>query len=206
MEHYLNEFLLIATAHFIALLSPGADFIYVVNTSLTNRPKVAMGAALGIALSNGFYIALCLFGYATWFSKSVFIMGTIKVLGGIYLLYLGLKMLQTKISTIDYGKVSKKSSFLREIQRGFYLSFLNPKISIFYISLFALVIDKQTPFLVQSLYGIWMFLSVFIWDSILVFLLHKQILRKKILSIYGLEKIMAILLLIIAFGLLYSLF
>ena len=63
MENYLNEFMLIAFAHFIALLSPGADFVYIVNSAINNKAKVAIGASLGIALSNAFYITLCLFGY-----------------------------------------------------------------------------------------------------------------------------------------------
>jgi threonine/homoserine/homoserine lactone efflux protein len=207
MEIYLNEFMIIVVAHFIALLSPGADFVYLINTSINNKPKIAIGASLGIALSNGFYIMLCLLGYATVFSQSEFLMSMIRIIGGGYLLYLGLKILKTKSNILNGdGVLINQSTFIKEVGRGFYLSFLNPKISIFYISLFALAISKDTPLMVQLLYGVWMFLFVFVWDSMLVLLLNKKELKEKILSLIHMQKIMGILLLLIGGGLIYSLF
>ena len=207
MEIYLNEFMIIAVAHFIALLSPGADFIYLINTSINNKPKIAIGASLGIALANGFYIMLCLLGYATVFSQSEFLMSMIRIIGGGYLLYLGLMILKTKSNVLNTnGVVINQSTFTKEAGRGFYLSFLNPKISIFYISLFSLAISKETPLMVQFIYGLWMFLFVFAWDSILVLLLNNKKLKDKILSFVHMQKIMGVLLIAIAAGLLYSLF
>ena len=207
MENYINEFMLIAFAHFIALLSPGADFIYIVNSAINNKAKVAIGASLGIALSNAFYIMLCLFGYAAIFSQSNLLINGIKIVGGIYLLYLGLNILKTKSNTLHIGTLtSTKSNFKKELYRGFYLSFLNPKISIFYISLFTLVISKNTPWEIQLFYSIWMTLFVFIWDTLLIFLLNIKSIKKKILSFTNLEKILGSLLIIMGTGLLYSLF
>ncbi len=207
MENYLNEFMLIAFAHFIALLSPGADFIYIVNSAINNKAKVAIGASLGIALSNAFYITLCLFGYATIFSQSNLLISGIKIIGGIYLLYLGIHILKSKSNNLAVKTiVTNKSTFKKELYRGFYLSFLNPKISIFYISLFTLVVNKNTPWKIQLFYGIWMALFVFIWDTLLIFLLNIKSIKKKILSFTNLEKILGSLLIIIGIGLLYSLF
>jgi len=207
MENYLNEFMLIAFAHFIALLSPGADFVYIVNSAIHNKAKIAIGASLGIALSNAFYIMLCLFGYATIFSQSNLLTDNIKIIGGIYLLYLGVHILKSKSSTLAVKTlVTNKSTFKKELYRGFYLSFLNPKISIFYISLFTLVVNKNTPWKIQLFYGIWMALFVFIWDTLLIFLLNIKSIKKKILSFTNLEKILGSLLIIMGAGLLYSLF
>ncbi len=207
MEIYLHEFILIAVAHFIALLSPGADFIYLLNSSINHRPKVAIGASLGIALSNGFYIMLCLLGYATVFSQSELLMNMIRIIGGGYLLYLGFIILKTKNGITNSTSIYKvQSTFIKEAGRGFYLSFLNPKISIFYISLFTLAVSPKTPLKIQLFYGIWMFLMVFLWDSILVLLLNKQGIKEKILSFIHIQKVMGILLLVIGCGLLYSLF
>ncbi len=207
MENYLNEFMLIAFVHFIALLSPGADFVYIVNSAINNKAKVAIGASLGIALSNAFYIMLCLFGYATIFSQSSLLISGIKIIGGVYLLYLGVHILKSKSSNLAVKTiVTNKSTFKKELYRGFYLSFLNPKISIFYISLFTLVVNKNTPWKIQLFYGIWMALFVFIWDTLLIFLLNIKSIKKKILSFTNLEKILGSLLIIMGAGLLYSLF
>ncbi len=206
MEIYLNEFIIIAIAHFIALLSPGADFVYLVNSSLNNQPKIAIGASLGIALSNGFYILICLLGYATLFSQSEVLMSMIKIGGGGYLLFLGYHVMLSQSSTINTGSTItlNQNSFFKEVLRGFYLSFLNPKISIFYISLFSLAISSETPLSIQLLYGLWMFLFVFIWDSLLVLLLNKKRLKEKILSFTNINKIFGALLLFMGLGLFYS--
>ena len=47
----MNEFYIIAMAHFIALLSPGVDFIYILKSSTSNRFAIASGASFGIAFS-----------------------------------------------------------------------------------------------------------------------------------------------------------
>ncbi len=206
MEIYLNEFFIIAAAHFIALLSPGADFVYLVNSSLNNQPKVAIGASLGIALSNGFYILICLLGYATIFSHSELMMNIIKIAGGTYLLFLGYQVMasQGKILLTNNKQKLNQNSFYKEVLRGFYLSFLNPKISIFYISLFTLVISSETPLGIQLLYGLWMFLFVFIWDSLLVLLLNKKELKEKILSFSNINQLFGLLLLFMGIALFYS--
>lgn len=204
MENYFNEFIIIAIAHFIALLSPGADFVYIVNSALTNKTKVALGASIGIAFSNGFYILLCLLGYATFFSNSTLIMSIIYIFGGTYLLYLGYTILKNNNSKLSFNKLENKSSFYKEIKNSFLVSFLNPKISIFYISLFALVIDKKTPITVQLFYAIWMFFVVLFWDSILILFITKYKIKNKLQKIVYINNILAFILIAIGIGLLYS--
>ena len=53
-------FLTVAIAHFLALLSPGPDFVLVVKSAIRNEGKNAIGVALGIASANALYIGLCL--------------------------------------------------------------------------------------------------------------------------------------------------
>lgn len=204
MDVYFNEFMAIMTIHFIALLSPGADFVYLLNSALSNRVKVAIGASLGIALSNGFYILLCLLGYATIFSQSTLLLVGIKIIGGFYLLYLGVQIVKSKSISLKATKTSN-NSFLKEVIRGFYISFLNPKISLFYISLFTLVISKSTPFYIQLAYGAWMFLLVFIWDTLLVILIGKKGFKDKILSLSKINFLLGSLLIIMGLSLFYSL-
>lgn len=54
----MPSFLLIASAHFLALLSPGPDFFLVARSALAAGWRTASGACLGIALANGLFIVL----------------------------------------------------------------------------------------------------------------------------------------------------
>jgi len=204
MENYLNEFIIIAVAHFVALISPGADFVYILNSALSNKPKVAIGASAGIALSNGFYIALCLLGYATFISQNELIINMIKIIGGSYLLYLAFFILKSEPFHLEIKK-QKQSTFIKELYRGFALSILNPKISIFYLSLFTLAISSTTPIIIQFLYGLWMILLVFIWDTLLIYFLNHPKLKKRIIDIANLQNLMAVLLVIMGLGLFFTL-
>jgi threonine/homoserine/homoserine lactone efflux protein len=49
----MQQFLMIAAAHFLALLSPGPDFFLIARTSLSAGWRVAGGVCLGIAVANG---------------------------------------------------------------------------------------------------------------------------------------------------------
>ena len=201
---YLDEFITIAVAHCIALLSPGADFIYLVNTSISKGTKAGIAASLGIALSNGFYILFCLLGYATIFSQSDFFMAIIRILGGGYLFYLGATIFKSNRGPFENARSIQGQSTMRaEIVKSFFVSFLNPKISIFYISLCALAISKETPLPIQLLYGLWMFSIVFFWDSTLAFVLNKRGLKEKILSFSCYRKLTGLFLFSMGIGLYY---
>ena len=49
---------------------------------------------------------------------------------------------------------------------GFLTNALNPKATLFFISLFALVVSSQTPKLIQAGYGLWMSLATMGWFSL----------------------------------------
>ena len=59
-----QQFLIIAGAHFLALLSPGPDFFLIVRSAVINGARIASGVCVGIALANGVYIALAISGVA----------------------------------------------------------------------------------------------------------------------------------------------
>ena len=52
----------VVLAHFLALVSPGPDFLLVVRSALRNTRQRALGVACGIALANAIYIGLCIIG------------------------------------------------------------------------------------------------------------------------------------------------
>lgn len=84
----MQPFLMIAAAHFLALLSPGPDFFLIARTSLSAGWRVASGACLGIAVANGVFIVTAFAGTAALKPGSVWFV-IIQLAGCVYLLYLG---------------------------------------------------------------------------------------------------------------------
>jgi threonine/homoserine/homoserine lactone efflux protein len=171
LSKYLLEFGTIAIAHFLALISPGPDFFLIVGTSVREGVSRTMGVCFGIAAANGLYILAALTGFAILRNNPLFF-GAMKAMGALYLIYLGFMLLKASKLTIcrdaasQYNKPNKSWSQL--FGMGFLSAILNPKNAIFYLSLFTVIVDKNTPQEIQAIYGLWMFCAVLCWDLLIV--------------------------------------
>lgn len=195
-------FITVALAHFLALLSPGPDFILVVKSAIRNRSKSAIGVAFGIASANVVYIGLCLIGVGSILAAPVPVMITLKVIGGLFLIYLAYQALKAKKSSyenldkFENGDISIYSnSFWLEFITGFMSGILNPKNLLFYLSLFTVVLTNDVSFSFKLVLGIWMTIVVFLWDAAIIFLLSDQRVRRRFTKIaYYIDKVTGALL------------
>ena len=180
----LSVFLTVAIAHFLALLSPGPDFVLVVKSAIKNGPKKSIGVALGIASANALYISLCLVGVGSLLASSVAIMIILKIAGGLFLIYLAVMALKAKKD--DYKDLSftaesnkQETTFLKEFFSGFMSGVLNPKNLLFYLSLFTVVLTKDINLSFKIVLGIWMTSVVFLWDLSVIYVLSRDKVRRK---------------------------
>lgn len=183
----MNAFPLILTvvvAHFLALLSPGPDFLLVVKSGIRNRKNRAVGVAFGIASANAIYIFLCIVGVGEILSRSLPLMRVLKFLGGVFLCYVAFMALRAKKGDYAYiGAASAcdagaKASFLGEYLTGFISGITNPKNLIFYLSLFSVVLNRNIGLSLKVALGLWMTVLVFLWDAFILFVLAQDRVRK----------------------------
>ncbi|WP_105901255.1 LysE family translocator [Vibrio gangliei] len=191
-------FVTVAVAHFLALLSPGPDFVLVVKSAIRNKGKNAIGIAAGIASANAVYIALCLIGVGSILAASVSIMITLKIIGGLFLIYLAIQALKARkdsyqaltIETASSSASANKSSFVVEFATGFMSGILNPKNLLFYLSLFTVVLNNDVSFGFKFSLGVWMTLVVFLWDAAIIFLLSTEKVRHRFTKMaYYIDKV-----------------
>lgn len=199
-------FATVALAHFLALISPGPDFVILVKSAVKNESKKAIGVALGISTANALYIALCLIGVGSLLASSVYIMIGLKVAGGLFLIYLAVQALRAKKS--DYASLSaqvnikekQETTFFKEFIVGFMSGILNPKNILFYLSLFTVVLTKDVSLTFKIILGVWMTSLVFIWDSAIVFLLSGDNVRRKFAKLsYYIDKVTGAILGLVGF-------
>ncbi len=189
------EFVLLATSHFLALLSPGADFFLILNTSLKMPRKYGVALCLGIAAANGVYILIALAGHETLRNMGD-VLEIMKYLGGGYLIYLGYMLIRApKRELIDQGTVVVSRDLLKQFMRGFLSGILNPKNILFYLTLFTVFVHPTTPLSIRIFYGVWMFSVVLLWDVIICLLLGR-VRDRGILGglLHGVEKISGVML------------
>lgn len=178
--------LTVVAAHFLALISPGPDFLLVVRSALRNTRRRALGVALGIALANGIYITLCLVGVGAVLAHSLWLMTALKVCGGLFLLYVAWQAMRARKS--DYAFIhaanpaphsaSAAPSFWREFALGMLSGLSNPKNILFYLSLFSVVLTPQVGMGLSIGLGLWMTALVFVWDAAIIFILSHRPVRQ----------------------------
>tara|TARA_B100000029_G_scaffold515084_1_gene620515 strand:- start:2376 stop:3023 length:648 start_codon:yes stop_codon:yes gene_type:complete len=204
---FVEQFLSISIIHLFAVLSPGPDFAVVLRQSIVNGRKHAIITSLGIGVGIIVHIIYCIVGITFISSTYSILIRIIKYLGGSYLLFLGIKSIfTTQINlNIDDELLKRNNNYFRKsFLLGFLTNVLNPKASLFFLSLFTIFIDFNTPALIQVIYGLWMVIVTSIWFC-LVSILFTTNISKIFISKYALliDKIMGVLLVIISIKIMF---
>ena len=196
-----EQFLLVAGAHFLALLSPGPDFFLIVRTALLQGWRRASGICLGVALANGVFIA------TAWAGLSAIRPGSLAFMllqwgGCLYLAWLGWCLLRspgTRLSTPAPSGAIAPLGWWKGLRMGLASGLLNPKNALFYASLFSLL--SQTPRHVQALYGVWMVCAVLGWDLLVAVTAgHHRVVERFARHLPRIERATGAVLLLIALG------
>nr|WP_275442796.1 LysE family transporter [Pseudoalteromonas sp. OOF1S-7] len=177
----MDEFILIALAHFFAVASPGPDFAIVLKQSISHGRRNALMTSAGVGLGILVHVTYCLLGVALLLSQSPELFNAFKYLAGAYLTYMGIQALRASATpaSAQPGEAQPltQESGIKALRRGFLVNALNPKATLFFLSLFTLVIDPGTPQSVQLFYGLYMALATWIWFSSLSLVLSKAAVR-----------------------------
>lgn len=182
----VTDFLALAVIGLLGAASPGPDFVIVTQNSLKYGKSAGIATALGISLGCLVHISYCIIGIGVIVAESVLLFNILKYLGAGYLIYLGTKALFAKQSSItlpnEESAVSTAITTKQALKNGFLINLLNPKATLFFLSVFSQVIDPQTPRLIQALYGLELCAVGLLWFCTLTLILTHPVLRNKLLS------------------------
>ena len=206
MSDLYVQFISIAIIHIFAVMSPGPDFAIIVKQSITRGRRAALAASLGIGTGIIGHIALCMFGLSMLIAESDFLFSLIKILGAGYLIYVGTMSIVNRTDMQDIeDEVLSKPSGLESFKLGLLTNILNPKATLFFLSLYAIIITDQTTIQIQALYGIWMAVVTALWFSFLSIALTNKAVLKRIQSISSKVQVgTGLVLIIFAVKLLFS--
>lgn len=210
----MEQFLIIAAAHFLAVLSPGPDFFLITRTSVTSGWRVASGACVGVAAANAVFIVLALTGTSGLNRNSTFFL-CLQLAGCAYLLYLGIAFLRyagtTSLAAASGKAPPPRTDFVigawqRAAAMGFASGILNPKNALFYVSLAAMLSGPLASAGGKTMLGVWMFCVVLLWDVLVAVMIGNQaVLQRFARSLPWLERISGAVLILLALGILVAL-
>jgi len=179
--NWWGEFLTIALVHLLAVASPGPDFAMVLRQSIVSGRRPAIYTSIGIGAGILMHVSYCLLGLGLVISRSLLLFNLLKLVGAAYLFYVGWQSLRAKPPTPEIEttpSVQAVPSAGQALRIGFLTNLLNPKATLFFLSLFSLVIKPQTPLMVQLGYGLYMALATGVWFSALSVFLTRPAVRE----------------------------
>ena len=177
---YWTEFFTVALIHLLAVASPGPDFAIVVRESVAFGRRAGIFTALGVGTGIFVHVAYSLLGIGLIVSQSIVLFNALKWLAAAYLLYIGIKALRAKPAdpaSAELSPAAGERSPRGAFATGFVTNGLNPKATLFFLSLFTVVIDPHTPLAIQAGYGVYLALATALWFCLVALLFSQQRVR-----------------------------
>jgi RhtB (resistance to homoserine/threonine) family protein len=170
-----------------ALVSPGPDFLIVLKNTLSYSTKAGVFSAIGIAAGLIFHISYCLAGIGFLISSSLILFSLIKIIGALYLIFVGIKALRSSGTSYEMLRRKTLGQDIQSLQisnkeafyNGLITNVFNPKATMFFIALFSQMIDPATAFSVQFLFSIVCLLSALLWFCLVAVLLGHRAIRRR---------------------------
>lgn len=207
LQQYQLEFYTIALIHLLAVASPGPDFAIVLRHSIRFGRRTAVITSIGIGLAILLHVSYSLLGIGLLIKTTPWIFKTLSYLAAAYLGWIGIAAIRSSAGSYAeqnnhrQHQLSDKKAFIQ----GFLTNGLNPKATLFFLSLFAVVISAQTPTNIKVFYGFYLAIATGLWFSLLSCLLSYTKIRQFIgRNGHWFDRIMGVLLIGLAIQLIGS--
>lgn len=162
----------VATIWLIAVITPGPNFFVTVRTAVAQSRRAALFVALGTSTGAIFWGLSGYFGIALLFKTAPWVYLSLKLLGGAYLIYLGVKLILSNktAETNHQGPVPSYTDFIQSYKLGLLTNLANPKTAAFVSSLFAATMPPDAPFLLGIMSVALMCLISILWYTCVAFI------------------------------------
>jgi len=210
---YLEQFFLIASVHLLAVASPGPDFAIILKQSIRYDRRTAIFTSFGIATGILLHVTYSLVGIGLIIASDERLFAALKYIAASYFCYIAWHGLRAKKpdnnSEMQVASREDKNDQIPSTKRAFFTGFLvnglNVKATLFFVSLFSVVIDPQTPFYIKLSYGLYMTIATAVWFVFLSYLLTQHKVRYFLqIKGYLLDRVMGGVLLLLAVQLVLS--
>ncbi|MCF4996694.1 LysE family translocator [Pseudomonas syringae] len=209
-SNYLGEFLALATIHFLAVVAPGPDFAVTIRQSVRFGRLVGICTALGIGTGISVHVLYTLLGVGALMHTTPWLLTVAKVVGGAYILYLGVSLIRSKPKSALEGEknpddVAVEQSLFKAFSTGFFTNATNPKATLFFLAIFTTIVSATTPLKIQALYGLWMCAVNALWFVIVALFFSSSKVRALFMRMgHWFERSMGVILILFAGRLMLS--
>lgn len=142
----LYDLMLFAAAAVVLAITPGPNMLYLITRTLSQGRRAGFISLMGVMSGFLFHIVLVSFGLTAILFTIPYAYAILKWTGAIYLVYLALQALKPSAKSIfDIEQTVRADAPCKLFSIGFLTNVLNPKVAVFYLSLF--------PQFIKPVYG-----------------------------------------------------
>lgn len=197
----------IALMHFVAVISPGPDFAIVLKQSLAKGLKPALWTSFGIGTAILLHVTYSILGISLVIKTTPWLYTLLIYIAAAYFIWIGVSALRSKANNepITDSEDTAKSKWYRAFGLGFLTNGLNPKATLFFLSLYTVAIPAQTDLLTKAFYGVYFALATGLWFCFLSYVTNFKDFRIAYQSHgHWFDRLMGIVLIIMAIVLLWA--
>ena len=163
----LSAFILVVFGLF---LIPGPAVLLMITRSTHEGTKKGIITGLGIATGDFIHVLLAAVGFSAILMTSTTAFNIVKIVGAAYLIYMGIRALLAKASSIKMPDVEQES-LLKIYSQGILVEALNPKTALFFLALFPQFVSAESGTIVTQflILGVIFVVLTVIYTTILSF-------------------------------------
>jgi RhtB (resistance to homoserine/threonine) family protein len=140
----IHDFGLFLAAGILLNLTPGPDTAYILGRSIAQGREAGIASALGISLGSIFHTCAAALGLSAILATSALAFGAIKLFGGAYLIFLGIKMLLDRRKQLSLPSNFRQRTTVAAFRQGILTNMLNPKVALFFLAFLPQFIDPAS--------------------------------------------------------------
>ncbi|WP_423933387.1 LysE family translocator [Comamonas sp. 23] len=129
----------------LLLIIPGPTILTVISYSMAQGRRANVPLVAAVALGDSTALVVSLLGLGALLAASAWWFTAVKWAGGLYLLYLGIKLLRAGISPSELADASVSSSRWKLFANTYLVTALNPKGIVFFVAFLPQFISAEAP-------------------------------------------------------------
>jgi len=134
---------LFCAASLVLIFTPGPDILYVMTRGIAQGRSAAFAAASGFSLGNIFHTLAAVIGLSAILASSATAFGLVKLAGGLYLIYLGIRLFRESGTPLTEEKAHPGKGMGAIFRQSVIANVLNPKVAIFFLAFFPQFIQPE---------------------------------------------------------------
>jgi threonine/homoserine/homoserine lactone efflux protein len=142
----------------VVLIIPGPTILTVISYSIAHGRRATPAVVPGVALGDSTALTVSLVGLGALLAASSLAFTVVKLAGGLYLLYLGIRMLRAGITSTGLATRSAPDSRRKMFLNTYIVTALNPKSIIFFVAFLPQFVNRSADVTQQ----LWLLAATFV--------------------------------------------